>query len=123
MPFRRYLISEITKADEGTSLCCVSCGQELFRASRLFSLPSAAGRVGAYVNPFGWVHQTVTLSEALPGSMAVLGEPTTDDTWFPPYAWSVALCGACGEHIGWRYVAPDLEAGPTSFWYSMCDAS
>ena len=35
--------------------------------------------------------------------LAFAGEPTTAFTWFAGYAWTVAACGRCGAHLGWRY--------------------
>jgi hypothetical protein len=31
------------------------------------------------------------------------GEATVQHTWFAGYAWAVALCAQCGEHLGWHY--------------------
>ena len=32
-----------------------------------------------------------------------MGEPTTEHSWFPPFAWQMANCGGCREHLGWRF--------------------
>ena len=45
-----------------------------------------AGSVGAYVNPAGFVHQTVTLAQVCGrGLRLVGGRPTAEDSWFPGY--------------------------------------
>ncbi len=31
------------------------------------------------------------------------GVPTSEFTWFGGFAWSLALCGNCNAHLGWRY--------------------
>lgn len=31
------------------------------------------------------------------------GEPTLHWTWFPGYAWRIAHCRGCGEHLGWAF--------------------
>jgi hypothetical protein len=41
-----------------------------------------------------------------PGCSAV-GEPTTEFTWFPGFAWQVATCRRCREHLGWLFLGPD----------------
>lgn len=57
------------------------------------------------------------------------GQPTSDHSWFRGYAWSYALCGHCGRHLGWyfegtkpaffglirdRLLEEDLEGAPTA---------
>jgi len=32
-----------------------------------------------------------------------VGAASDDFTWFAGFAWRVALCRACGEHLGWSY--------------------
>lgn len=31
------------------------------------------------------------------------GDATDAHSWFHGYRWRIALCGQCGEHMGWRY--------------------
>jgi hypothetical protein len=52
-------------------------------------------------NPAGYSFHVLCYGEA-EGSRAE-GHPTTAATWFPGFAWSFALCGRCGEHLGWWY--------------------
>jgi hypothetical protein len=33
----------------------------------------------------------------------VIGEPTTEHTWFSGYAWSYAVCTGCLTHLGWYF--------------------
>jgi hypothetical protein len=41
-----------------------------------------------------------------------LGEATHEHSWFHGYSWRIALCGQCGEHLGWHY---DNESGVRFF--------
>lgn len=34
------------------------------------------------------------------------GVPTSEFTWFPGYCWRLALCDACGKHLGWSFQGP-----------------
>lgn len=45
-------------------LACAGCGARVATKASVFSVPGAEGVVGAYVNPHGVVHQTVTLARA-----------------------------------------------------------
>lgn len=100
----------LPKTDAGTGaapvwLRCRACGHKLAQAA-------APG--GAFVNPFGQVHDLLVTPRA-PGAEPI-GPVTTAATWFDGYGWQHALCGACGEHVGWCYLAtsdqqPDLFFG------------
>jgi hypothetical protein len=34
---------------------------------------------------------------------ATIGGATHEHTWFPGYAWTIALCAQCQTHLGWRF--------------------
>lgn len=61
-----------------------------------------------FVNPAGVEFDIGCFSDA---ACVRDGEPTLDDTWFPGFAWSYALCRNCRAHLGWRYDG----AGPPFF--------
>lgn len=54
-------------------------------------------------NPHGFVYRIGCFRQA-PGCVAV-GAPDHDFSWFPGYAWQVALCRRCQVHLGWRFRA------------------
>ena len=31
------------------------------------------------------------------------GRPIAEFTWFEGYCWRLALCAACGRHLGWHF--------------------
>ena len=82
-------------------LCCVNCGVEIASKSDVYTVPGAEGTTGAYVNPQGYVHQTVTLRSA--SNIMLMGSPEARDSWFPGFAWTIAYCSGCGNHMGWRF--------------------
>lgn len=61
------------------------------------------------INPAGFSFHLACFAAA-PGA-ATLGPATREHTWFPGYAWRIALCGGCGEQLGWRF-----EAGADRFF-------
>lgn len=53
------------------------------------------------VNPSGVDFHLGCFASA-PGCVAE-GTPTTFWTWFPGYAWQIASCRGCGDHLGWAF--------------------
>ncbi|CAM9918512.1 unnamed protein product [Ectocarpus sp. 4 AP-2014] len=84
-------------------LCCASCDRGVAWEGDVFTLPGAEGVVGAYVNPTGYVHQTVTVRDAR--NLVLVGIPEEEHSWFPGYAWTCVYCAFCNEHLGWRFTA------------------
>ena len=93
-------------------LRCHRCDAEIAREDDVFSM-AEKGPVGVYVNPGGFLHEVVTVSRVV--GIEVLGDPTTEASWFVGYAWSLAHCVRCGEHLGWRFDAVEASR-PASFW-------
>ena len=90
--------SEAKPADE-RALRCAACGA---------SITSERARIeihGAHehrrVNPSGADFHVGCFADA-PGCRTE-GVPTTHWTWFPGCAWQIALCRACGAHLGWAF--------------------
>jgi len=75
---------------------------------------SLEGPISAYVNPGGYVHQTITLRKTT--GLTLEGNPCTEHSWFPGYAWTIAGCRRCGTHMGWRFTAVKKETSPAFFW-------
>lgn len=41
------------------------------------------------------------------------GRPSTQDSWFPGYAWTILYCGRCYNHLGWKFtIAQDPNVNP-----------
>lgn len=98
------LLLALLKESATRRLCCARCRRPLAAKPAVFSVPGAEGTVGAYVNAHGFVHQTLTLRELLrPERVLLEGEPESQDSWFPGYAWQIAYCARCGLHLGWRF--------------------
>jgi cereblon len=62
-----------------------------------------SGTSGVYVNPHGYLHEVVTVRRAK--NVLVSGPPTTEFTWYAGYAWEIAWCARCRNHVGWMFTA------------------
>lgn len=105
---------ELDIMDRCTSLCCKQCQDtEITTKKEIFSL-SLYGPMAAYVNPHGYVHETLTVYKA--NNLSLVGRPSTLHSWFPGYAWTIAQCRICGSHMGWKFTATKKDLSPPRFW-------
>uniref|UniRef100_A0A3Q0T5T2 Protein cereblon n=1 Tax=Amphilophus citrinellus TaxID=61819 RepID=A0A3Q0T5T2_AMPCI len=103
---------ELDIMDRCTSLCCKQCQDtEITTKNEIFL--SLYGPMAAYVNPHGYVHETLTVYKA--NNLNLVGRPSTLHSWFP-YAWTIAQCRTCGSHMGWKFTATKKDLSPPRFW-------
>lgn len=57
-----------------------------------------------FMNPHGFLFDIGCFGEA--SGCLVIGEPSTEFSWFPGFAWRYAVCSACHEHLGWTFEGP-----------------
>ena len=93
---------ELSLLEMSNILCCRNCGETLAQQSDIFSM-CKEGPQGSYVNPGGYVHETLTLYKVK--NILYIGQPSTEYSWFPGYAWQICQCSYCDSHLGWRFTA------------------
>lgn len=91
--------------DEATddALYCSDCGHLITRAS--WRISRRGDHAHTVFNPAGQLFQIGCYSDA-PGATPD-GGTSTAFTWFPGYAWRIALCGSCRRHMGWQFFGDD----------------
>ena len=57
-----------------------------------------------FINPHGLVFEIALYSETV---CVKSGSATQGYTWFPGYAWQIAHCPNCQDHLGWSYTCLD----------------
>jgi hypothetical protein len=86
--------------DEGDGwLVCCGCGCRVAQARARIEVNLEHAH--AFINPSGVIYRVGCFATA-PGVLA-WGEPTHYYSWFAGFAWQVAACRGCGEHLGWAY--------------------
>jgi hypothetical protein len=83
----------------GRGLFCRLCRHGITRQEAGIAVNGR--QVHVRTNPAGITFEFGCYSGA-PGCAAV-GSPTAEHTWFPGHSWQIAVCGGCGEHLGWRF--------------------
>jgi len=94
-------------------LICRRCKEHLGDQQNIFSM-SKEGPQGAFVNPNGHVHETLTLYKAK--NLRLIGQPSTVYSWFPGYAWTITECLGCSSHIGWKFTSTNSKLRPQKFY-------
>ncbi|GLC43956.1 hypothetical protein PLESTB_000213800 [Pleodorina starrii] len=95
------------------TLACRFCGSAVTQCSSAL-LMSSEGAGGAFVNAHGFVHDIATFRSAQ--GLSYQGQPETAHSWFPGYAWTIANCAHCTDHLGWRFTACSEDLRPAVFW-------
>jgi hypothetical protein len=89
--------------DTGRVLVCAAC---LHAVTTTGARIEMSGRhEHTFTNPHGLVFH-IGCFAAAPGCLEV-SDPSTEFTWFPTYAWQVAICRGCREHLGWLFRSGD----------------
>ncbi|KAL5697535.1 hypothetical protein ACHQM5_028668 [Ranunculus cassubicifolius] len=92
---------------------CKTCETLIAKRSDMLVM-STDGPLGAYVNPHGYVHEIMTLYKV--NGLALIGHPDKAYSWFPGYAWTIAVCATCEMQLGWLFTATNKKLKPRSFW-------
>ncbi|XP_058785241.1 uncharacterized protein LOC131660116 [Vicia villosa] len=92
---------------------CKICQTTIAKRSDMLVM-SNEGPLGAYVNPDGYVHEIMTLYKA--NGLALMGPAVTEYSWFPGYAWTIAICTTCRTQMGWLFTTTNKKLRPASFW-------
>lgn len=106
---------ELTLLERADILRCRACRCRIARKSDALNM-STEGIVGVFVNEHGFVHQTMTLRTVRRRGLSLVGRPTAENSWFPGYAWTIANCARCMQHMGWRFSAVRSGLAPREFW-------
>ena len=95
------LMSMLKLLKKFTNINCRLCNEQFCTKSNVFSM-SKQGFMGAYLNPGGVVHETLTVYK-LKNFHIISPRPSTQHSWFPGYAWQIITCKQCNNHIGWKF--------------------
>uniref|UniRef100_A0A1Q3G4B2 Putative atp-dependent protease pil n=1 Tax=Culex tarsalis TaxID=7177 RepID=A0A1Q3G4B2_CULTA len=116
---RMLLVNNIL--DFTCGFCCKKCDRRIANYVDMFAM-SQQGIAGSYCNPSGFVHETLTVNRTIAKSTRTTTKASTDFSWFPGYAWQIAVCNGCNGHVGWKFAATRRGYKPRKF-YGLCGKS
>jgi len=76
-------------------LCCKNCNLLIAKKEDVFSM-ALEGPMGAYVNPGGYVHETLTIHKAM--GLRLIGWPSVENSWFPGYVCEYSYLNKWKKH-------------------------
>jgi len=110
------LTMEISLLKQFSEIKCANCRSTLSSAEHMLNM-STEGNLGAYANVHGYIHETLTVKRMGWASVVMdNAPPSTEQSWFPGYAWTIMYCAECFAHIGWKYTAVSSTSHPQVFW-------
>ncbi|XP_031566471.1 protein cereblon-like [Actinia tenebrosa] len=118
-----FFVSVIRSADVDVpiisdTLLCRQCGHEVTSSEHLYNIGSKLALaqrndtiignrqclIQMFKNPNGHHFELITTKKA---SIQPLGNAFLEHSWFPEFAWRVAVCPQCGSHLGWSFEDPN----------------
>jgi len=98
-------ISEKTKIKEKIkgAIICRACNNLITFPDKQITVEGKHKHT--FKNPANIIYHIGCYSEAQGCSQ--IGNPVLNYTWFPDYAWSIAVCLNCFSHLGWFYQSLD----------------
>jgi len=86
-------------------LRCVECQYPITRKADRIEINEKHQHV--FANPHGYVYKIGCFALA-PGCI-IVGAETGHFSWFPGYAWQIALCGQCLTLLGWAFRSQESQ--------------
>lgn len=84
-------------------ICCSGCETRLSSVESVFTVGGAEGATSAYVNDYGYIHQITTLRQVETEEILLNGPPSTENSYFPGYSWTICYCQSCAGLLGWMF--------------------
>lgn len=113
MPTPLRLQRLVQELDSYSTVCCAGCKTELADTNEMFCMSNDSLQ-NSFVNKHGFVHDTITFRNLCLVPL-IWGSPTTKDSWYPGYSWTITYCPVCMNHLGWLFKRT-RDQDPKFFW-------
>ncbi len=86
-------------AEKNKKLYCNSCKNYITELNSAIVINGEHTHI--FSNPAGYTY-TINCFQSAPGCLTI-GNSADEHTWFNGYAWQIAVCHSCKEHLGWLF--------------------
>jgi len=80
-------------------IVCAACGATVTRPEHRVAVQRAHEH--RFMNPVGVLFHIGCFASAI--GCTIIGPDSLEYPWFKGFAWRYAMCGACGQHLGWHF--------------------
>lgn len=108
------LVWLLDKLEKSKFFGCSNCKNLICYKKDVFPM-SRSGPQCSFVNPNGYVHDTLTVRHAQ-GIINASHVWSSQCSWFPGYVWQIIHCDTCQCHLGWRYKRTSDDMKPKTFF-------
>lgn len=91
---------------------CARCGCFITHSGAAIRLNGSEEH--SFVNPAGILCNFITFEHC--ENVIVHPELYLEHSWFSGYGWRFLMCGACIQHLGWKYDAMAKTLQPRNFY-------
>ena len=87
------------------AIVCAACGATVTSPGHRIAVDGAHEH--RFMNPAGILFHIGCFAHAI--GCTIVGPDSLEYPWFPGFAWRFAMCGSCGQHLGWHFRQKGIE--------------
>jgi hypothetical protein len=87
------------RAQSERAIACAACAAAITSPSHRIAINGLHEH--RFMNPAGNLFHIGCFAHAV--GCTIIGPDSLEYPWFPGFAWRFAMCGACGQHLGWHF--------------------
>jgi hypothetical protein len=81
------------------AIACAACGAAITSPNQRIAVHGMHEH--RFMNPAGVLFHIGCFAFAV--GCTIIGPDSLEYPWFPGLAWRYAMCGSCGQHLGWHF--------------------
>ena len=87
------------RAQSERAIACAACAAAITSPNHRVAINGSHQH--RFMNPAGILFHIGCFAHAV--GCTIIGPDSLEYPWFPGFAWRFAMCGACGQHLGWHF--------------------
>jgi len=87
------------QAQSERAILCAACAAPVTNPGHRMAVQGAHEH--RFMNPAGLLFHIGCFAHAI--GCTIVGPDSLEYPWFAGFAWRFAMCGSCGQHLGWHF--------------------